>query len=415
MRSWNTAVWMLAAALASPAQVLILHKGDDSLGVYDEATGKLEQKIPTGSKPHEFTVSADERVAFVSNYGVDSWTEERQGGNTLSVIDLAARKPAGEIPLGQYHRPHGIHLGRSGRLYVTCDFPPALAVLDSRRRKLLYAIPVSGKLPHMVAVTPDERQAWTADSGSGTVSVIDLRARRQRASIDVGGVPMGIALTPDGKTLLVGTRTTNQVVVVDAVTNTVRRKLGVAGQPSRVVVSPDGRPVPLTCGIELPSAGPLASAAGADVLTGGAGADTFGSANNFGATGESVVASANTLTAGGIVAGNTITFATGAPGTVDRIIDFVSGTDKLDVVTATTAPTNLVGVAVADSNAVNTTYVAYGSYAAGTGVFTVAAAWTAATPDAVVYVGDGALTAANTTGYVVLTGLNQALVAADFV
>jgi len=241
MRSWNTAVWMLAAALASPAQVLILHKGDDSLGVYDEATGKLEQKIPTGSKPHEFTVSADERVAFVSNYGVDSWTEERQGGNTLSVIDLAARKPAGEIPLGQYHRPHGIHLGRSGRLYVTCDFPPALAVIDSRRRKLLHAIPVSGKLPHMVAVTPDERQAWTADSGSGTVSVIDLRARRQRASIDVGGVPMGIALTPDGKTLLVGTRTTNQVVVVDAVTNTVRRKLGVAGQPSRVVVSPDGR------------------------------------------------------------------------------------------------------------------------------------------------------------------------------
>jgi transcriptional regulator GlxA family with amidase domain len=32
------------------------------------------------------------------------------------------------------------------------------------------------------------------------------------------------------------------------------------------VVSPDGRPVPLTCGIELPSAGPLASAEGADVL-----------------------------------------------------------------------------------------------------------------------------------------------------
>ena len=32
------------------------------------------------------------------------------------------------------------------------------------------------------------------------------------------------------------------------------------------VVSPDGRAVPLTCGIELPSSGPLAAAAGADVL-----------------------------------------------------------------------------------------------------------------------------------------------------
>ncbi len=32
------------------------------------------------------------------------------------------------------------------------------------------------------------------------------------------------------------------------------------------VVSPDGRPVPLTCGIELPSQGPLAAAEGADAL-----------------------------------------------------------------------------------------------------------------------------------------------------
>ena len=241
MRVMLLLIAMAAGAPAAPAQVLILHKGDDSLGVYDAASGKLEAKIPTGARPHEFAVTPDERYAFVSNYGVDSWTEDKQGGNTLTVIDLAARKPDGEIVLGQYHRPHGIHLGRSGRLYVTCDFPPSLVVVDSRKRRLLHAIPVSGKLPHMVAVTADERQAWTADAGSGTVSVVDLRNRRQRGSIDVGGVPMGIALTPDEKTLLVGTRTNNMVAVVDAVTNTVKRKLGVAGQPSRVVVSPDGQ------------------------------------------------------------------------------------------------------------------------------------------------------------------------------
>lgn len=236
-------LWLLAAvaAAASAAQVLILHKGDDSLGVYDEAGGKLLAKIRTGVKPHEFAVSPDGRFAFVSNYGVDSWTDDKPGENTLTVIDLEARQPAGEIPLGANRRPHGIHLGRSGRLYVTCDIPGALAVVDSRKRRLLHAIPVSGKLPHLVAVTRDERQAWTADSGSGTVSVVDLKARRQRASVEVGGVPMGIALTPDEKTLLVGTRTANMVVVIDAVTNTVKRKLGVAGQPSRIVVSADGR------------------------------------------------------------------------------------------------------------------------------------------------------------------------------
>lgn len=235
-------LWWLAtlAVAAAPAQVLILHKGDDSLGVYDEASGELLARIPTGAKPHEFVVSRDERLAFVSNYGVDSWTEDKPGGNSLTVINLEARRPIGEILLGANRRPHGIHLASSGRLYVTCDIPGALAVVDSRKRRFVHAIPVSGKLPHMVAVTRDERQAWTADSGSGTVSVVDLRTRRQRTSIDVGGVPMGIALTPDEKTLLVGTRTTNMVVMIDAVTNTVRRKLGVAGQPSRIVVSADG-------------------------------------------------------------------------------------------------------------------------------------------------------------------------------
>lgn len=241
MLRWCLLPVCLAASLPAAAQLLILHKGDDSLGIYDPESGRLLAKIPTGAKPHEFAVTPDERLAFVSNYGVDSYTEDKPGGNTLSILDLVQRRPAGEISLGQYHRPHGIRLARSGRLYVTCDLPPVLAVVDSRRQRLLHAIPVSGKLPHMVAVTADERQAWTADSGSGTVSVVDLRNRRQRASIAVGGVPMGIALSPDERTLYVGTRTDNAIVVVDAVTNTVRRKIGVAGQPSRVIVSPDGR------------------------------------------------------------------------------------------------------------------------------------------------------------------------------
>lgn len=116
---------LLAWALSASGQVLILHKGDDSLGVYDAASGKLVEKIPTGSRPHEFAVTADEGFAFVSNYGVDSYTEEKQGGNTLTVIDLRQRKAVGEIPLGEHHRPHGIHLAWPIRAAVRdLRFPP---------------------------------------------------------------------------------------------------------------------------------------------------------------------------------------------------------------------------------------------------------------------------------------------------
>jgi YVTN family beta-propeller protein len=231
------AVLPLAAAFGAD-KLLVVHKLDDSFGFYDAATGRLEAKVATGKKPHEFALSADSRFAYVTNYGADTYTETQPGGNTLTVIDLKERRAAGEISLGNYTRPHGIERGKSGRFYVTTDFPAAVLVVDGAKRKVLHAIPVTGKLPHMLRLSADERQAWTADAGSGTVTVIDLNNRRVRTQLQVGGVPMGLELTPDEKTLFVATRTANMVVAVDAVTNRVRRNLGVPGMPVRLAYVP---------------------------------------------------------------------------------------------------------------------------------------------------------------------------------
>ncbi len=230
----------LAAAFGAD-QLLVVHKLDDSFGFYDAASGKLEAKVATGKKPHEFALSADRRFAYVTNYGADTYTETQPGGNTITVIDLKERRAAGEISLGSHTRPHGIERGKSGRFYVTTDFPAALLVVDGAKRKVLHAIPLTGKLPHMVQLSADERQAWTADAGSATVTVVDLKARRVRTRIEVGGVPMGLALTPDEKTLFVATRTANMVVAVDAVTNRVRRNIGVPGMPVRLAYAAGAR------------------------------------------------------------------------------------------------------------------------------------------------------------------------------
>jgi len=166
---------------------------------------------------------------------------------------------------------------------------------------------------------------------------------------------------------------------------------------------------------------------GADTVTGGAGADaitlTETSANSasdtvggFATANQSIVASADTWTAAGNVAGETITFATGSAGSVDTVSGFVSGVDKLDVTTAATAPTTLIGIAEATALTDGTAYIAYGTYNATTGVFTTAAAYNATTAhDALLVEGDGTQTIVNEQDYVVLTGLNQALVAADFI
>ena len=162
----------------------------------------------------------------------------------------------------------------------------------------------------------------------------------------------------------------------------------------------------------------ISGANGADTMTGNAGADQFGSTGTlFGTQGSSVVASANTLAAN-IANGNTLVFATGAVAdTVDRVTNFVAGTDTLDVATAATAPTDLVGFDSTTALVANTTYIAYGQYAANTGTFTIAGGGftLGINDDAIIVTGNGALDARASTGYQVVQGLNAALGAADFV
>lgn len=155
--------------------------------------------------------------------------------------------------------------------------------------------------------------------------------------------------------------------------------------------------------------------ADADTLSGGNGSDTFGNFESlFGVSGSSVVASSNTLTAAGIIAGDSISFATTFAGNVDRITDFSIGVDKLNVVAAATAPTALIGLATATALTANTTYVAYGNYDPATGTFVIVGGYALATPDALVVLGNGVQNATNSTGYQVLTGLTGALTAGDF-
>lgn len=232
----------LAAAAALPAADLLLtvHKRADSLGIYDLTSGQSLASVPTGAKPHEFALTADRRYAFVTDYGVDTYTSPDPGGNTITILDLQSRQPAAKIDLGNYRRPHGIERGRGGNFFVSTEKPAALLVIDARRRQVKTAIPLPGSLPHMIAVSADESRVWTADAGSGTVTAMDIRTKKQLAQIDVGGVPMGLALARDEKRLYCATRTANTVAVIDAVTNRLRRQIGIPGQPARLALSPDG-------------------------------------------------------------------------------------------------------------------------------------------------------------------------------
>src|ERR1700722_15416450 len=87
----------------SPA-LLVLHKGENAMAIIDPQTGKIFGHVPTGQDPHELAVSSDGKLAFASNYAGPG----PRGGNTLSVIDIGARKELHRVDLAPLSRPHGL-------------------------------------------------------------------------------------------------------------------------------------------------------------------------------------------------------------------------------------------------------------------------------------------------------------------
>jgi DNA-binding beta-propeller fold protein YncE len=226
---------------------VILHRRAQSLGAYDPETGrKLGEPTEVGSKPREMVPSSDGKLLYVTNYGVDRFSDVAAGANSIAIVSLTTFKNVGSIDLGRYHRPHGIERGHSGRLYVTTDFPPSVLVIDPAAtggHKVVGAIEMDQSLPHMLAVSADETKLYVANSGSASVSAmrLDLEGRRVGGSnIKVGGVPMGVALSPDERTLYVATRDGNEVVLLETATGRVRARLSLPGQPARVRLTPAG-------------------------------------------------------------------------------------------------------------------------------------------------------------------------------
>jgi len=236
--------------MPSGETLLILHKWDESLGAYDAETGEKRGVLPkVGSVPHEMVMSRDRRWLYVANYGVKLYTDPEPGANTISIVDLRRGEKAGEISLDQHHRPHGIALGRSGRLYLTTDFPPAVVVVDPRARKVVARHLLDDvRLPHMLAVRKDESAVYVANAGSASVSVLrpGAPAGTRPKRIEVGGIPMGVALSGDDRRLYVTNRDGNAVVVVDTKAEKVVKAISIPGAPARVEMVPGDRQLVVT-------------------------------------------------------------------------------------------------------------------------------------------------------------------------
>ena len=267
-----------AAQTPSPA-LLVLNKEDATLSIIDPATLKTITQIPVGEGPHEIAASDDGKFAFVANYGA------RTPGRTISVIDLTAQKELRRVDLGALRRPHGIAFV-DGKVWFTAEenkllarYDPASNQIDwllglgqnrthmlvfSKDRSQLFTsniqsdcitllqqssdpsawsatnIPV-GKGPEGADLSPDGREFWAANSGDGSVSIIDVAGKKVVQTLDVKtGRSNRLKFGLGGKLVLISDLSGNALLILDAASRKEVKRLNLGRQPEGILIPPDG-------------------------------------------------------------------------------------------------------------------------------------------------------------------------------
>jgi DNA-binding beta-propeller fold protein YncE len=290
-------ILLLAFGVAHAASsLLVLSKSDTTLSIVDPVTLKVLAKMPSGPDPHEVVASADGKFAYVSNYGGGAY-------NTITVVDLVARKTLAPIDLGALRGPHGL-MFVGGKVWFTAEAAKVIGSYDPATQKIDLVLGTGQNRTHMIWVSddlkrlitsnvssatmtiidksaggggrgpgrgapggdweetvvpvgrgaegfdvaPGEKELWAANAQDGTISILDLTGKRVSDTLDVSVKGANrLKFTPDGKLVLVSTLGGPELTILDAATRKVVKRVKIGSGAAGIEMNPDGSRAYVAC------------------------------------------------------------------------------------------------------------------------------------------------------------------------
>jgi YVTN family beta-propeller protein len=260
-----------AFAQAPSATLLALSKDDHTVAMVDPATLQVLARIPSGPDPHEIIASDDGKLAFISNYGGSDSTL-----NTISVVDLVARKALPPIDLGALHSTHGLAFA-GGKLYFTAETNKVIGRYDPATQRVDWVLGTGQDRTHMILVSKSLDQIVTSNVNSATISIIEQvsqpnggfgpppggppgsrppspppgqpRLTSPRMTWEVTNIPAGqgvegFDVSPDGKEIWAANARDATVTIIDVAPKKATQTLPIAVKgANRLKFTPDGKHV----------------------------------------------------------------------------------------------------------------------------------------------------------------------------
>jgi YVTN family beta-propeller protein len=219
------------ASLAAGAQsrLLVVTQRDQTFHVYDPETlteiGSMKEDggVDAG---HEVIATTDGKTAFVPLYGNSGVGKPGTDGDHIEVFDIATAKPTGKIPFAHGVRPHKAVWDRhTGMLLVTTEIDKTVSIVDPKSMKVVGTIPTGAEQSHMITLLPDGKKLYSANVGPGTVSVMDVPARKLLKTIPISGNTQRIANSNDGRWVFTADQTAPELAVIDTKTDAVTKRI----------------------------------------------------------------------------------------------------------------------------------------------------------------------------------------------
>jgi DNA-binding beta-propeller fold protein YncE len=213
----------------------VLLRNASALAFVDPASGRVVGRVPVVADPHEVAVTPDGRTAFVAS--------PREG---ISVIDVPAMKELRRVDPGAFSAPHDV-LYAGGKLYFTAEGFKTIGRYDPAADKVEWMLGIGQDGTHMMVLARDQQTMWVPNRGSNSVSVIEGVAggppKFRTTAIPIPGkTPEGIDLSPDGRELWTATRGDGGVAIVDTAGRKVIQSLNLKlTDANRLKFTPDGK------------------------------------------------------------------------------------------------------------------------------------------------------------------------------
>ncbi len=267
--------------------LLVVNQGDKTMSMVNPDTKEqfaVVDEEQTTMHAHEVAASPDGSTAYLPVYGNVGVGATGLDGSEMLIVDLNTRKITGRVDFGHGVRPHCVvYEPVRNLLYVTTELDDSITIINPKTLKIVGSVPTTQRESHMLAITHDGKHGYVSNVGAGTVSVLDLVARKTisvitiaRATqriclsiddrwafaadatsarmavidtrsnkvakwIELPGEGYGSAATHDGKHLLVPIPGKDEVAVVDLKTMTVSQTIPVVQAPQEMLIRPDGK------------------------------------------------------------------------------------------------------------------------------------------------------------------------------